>query len=189
MTQEQDLASYSGAADDFRAHYDQYYLGVIPRLLNQEAMFLAFLSMIAAVETLAGAYSPKGGTGERFREFIARYFPNPYNEHLDALWKFRNRMVHAFNPNPFLLVCHSSRMHMCKADDTVMLNAEDFYSDVVSASRAYFTELYTNLDLQRNFVARITADDGGRPYTRNVASSLGAQNPVAQQTHAARRES
>jgi hypothetical protein len=188
MTDTQDLSSYSGAADDFRAHYDQFYLGVIPRLLNQEAMFLAFLSMIAAVETLAGAYKPNGGTGERFREFVGRYFPKSYGDHLDALWKFRNRMVHAFNPHPFMLTCHSSRMHLCKADDTWMLNAEDFYSDVVSASRAYFGELYSNLDLQRNFVARITADDGGRPYTRQVASSIGAPTPAAQQTHAARRD-
>jgi hypothetical protein len=188
MTSTPDLSAYSNAAHDFRAHFDQFYLGVIPRLLNQEAMFLAFLSMLAAVETLAGAYKPSGGTGERFREFIGRYFPKTYSDHLDALWKFRNRMVHAFNPHPFILVCHSSRMHLCKADDMWMLNAEDFYSDVVSASRTYFADLYSDLDLQQRFVARITADDGGRPYTRQVASTLGGTIAPAGPTEAARQD-
>lgn len=179
MNDKLELNTYSDAAADFRRHFDQYYLGVIPRLLNQEGQFLAFVSMIAAIETLAGTFMPSGGTGERFRAFIGRYFPDPYEVHLEPLWKFRNRMIHSFNPSPFMIVCHSSRMHSQKADDTWVLNAEDFYADVVAGSREYFKELYTDLELQKRFVARILADDGGRPYTGQVMESVGAQTPVA----------
>lgn len=70
-----DWNALSNSAAEFRRHYDQYYLGVIPRLLNEEGMFLAFVSMLAAVESLAGTYAPTLGSGERFREFIKRYFP------------------------------------------------------------------------------------------------------------------
>ena len=53
-----DTQELSDVAAEFRRHFDQYYLGVIPRLLNERGLFLAFLSMLAAVESLAGTYMP-----------------------------------------------------------------------------------------------------------------------------------
>jgi hypothetical protein len=82
--------------------------------------------------------------------------------------------VHSFNPSPFLIVCHQSRMHLCEASGVRLLNAEDLYADVVGAARAYFTALYTDQDLQRRFSKRIAADDGGRPQSRQVIESVNA---------------
>jgi hypothetical protein len=65
----------SEVAAEFRRHFDQFYLGVIPRLLNEEGMFLAFVTMLTAIESLAGVYMPDHGTGERVRAFISAYFP------------------------------------------------------------------------------------------------------------------
>lgn len=166
----------SDVAAEFRRHFDQYYLGVIPRLLNEEGLFLAFLSMLAAVESLAGTYMPDQGTGERFRVFVSTFFPKSYDSHVDQLWKFRNRMIHSFNPSPFMILCRNSRMHLCDAKGVRMLNAEDFYADLVAASRAYFTALYSDLELQRRFVKRVTSDDGGRPLSHQVVESMGAKN-------------
>jgi hypothetical protein len=45
----------SQVAAEYRRHFDHYYLGVIPRLLTEEGAFLAFGSMITAIESLAGA--------------------------------------------------------------------------------------------------------------------------------------
>lgn len=169
-----DAQELSDVAAEFRRHFDQYYLGVIPRLLNEEGLFLAFLSMLSAVESLAGAYMPDQGTGERFRAFVATFFPKTYGSHMDQLWKFRNRMIHSFNPSPFMILCRNSRMHMCDASGTKMLNAEDFYADLVSAARAYFVTLYADLELQRRFGKRVTSDDGGRPISHQVVESVGA---------------
>jgi hypothetical protein len=172
MTDTQEL---SDVAAEFRRHFDQYYLGVIPRLLNDEGLFLAFVSMLAAVESLAGIYLPDQGTGERFKAFILAFFPKAYELHADQLWKFRNRMIHSFNPSPFTILCHNSRMHLCEAGGVRMLNAEDFYADVVTASRAYFGALYSDPDLQNRFGKRVTSDDGGRPITHHVVESVGAK--------------
>lgn len=175
MTDTQEL---SEVAAEFRRHFDQYYLGVIPRLLNEEGLCLAFLSMLAALESLAGTYMPDQGTGERFRAFVSTFFPKTYQSHVDQLWKFRNRMIHSFNPSPFMILCHNSRMHLCDASGVQMLNAEDFYADLVTASRAYFSALYSDLELQRRFVKRVTSDDGGRPIAHQVVESAGAKQSV-----------
>ena len=111
-----DTQEIDDVAAEFRRHFDQYYLGVIPRLLNDEGLFLAFLSMLAAVECLAGTYMPDDGTGARFKAFVSAFFPKTYQPHVDHLWKFRNRMVHSFNPAPFMILCHNSRIHLCEAD-------------------------------------------------------------------------
>jgi len=171
-----DTQELSDVAAEFRRHFDQYYLGVIPRLLNEEGLFLAFLSMLAAVESLAGTYMPEHGTGERFRAFVSTFFPKTYESHVDRLWKFRNRMIHSFNPSPFMILCRNSRMHLCDASGVRMLNAEDFYADLVTASRAYFSALYSDLELQRRFGKRVTSDDGGRPISHQVVESVGAKN-------------
>lgn len=167
-----DWNALSNSAAEFRRHYDQYYLGVIPRLLNEEGMFLAFVSMLAAVESLAGTYAPTLGSGERFREFIKRYFPTIYTPYAAPLWKFRNRMIHSFNPNPFAIVCHNSRMHLVEAGEARVLNAEDFYADTLTASRAYFTDLYTCTELQLNFEKRLNQEDGGLPKTSQIIETV-----------------
>ncbi|AXQ27274.1 hypothetical protein D0B54_00580 [Solimonas sp. K1W22B-7] len=163
-------------AADFRAHFDQYYLAVIPRLLNEDGLFLALLSMLTAVEALAGTYAPHLGTGERFRAFVSAYFPSLYGPFVESLWICRNKMVHSFNPGPFLLVCHQSRMHLVSASDVPMLNAEDFYADLIAASRSYFRALYLDPDLQRKFAKRMTEGDGGRPYTSHIIESVERRN-------------
>ena len=48
-------------------------------------MFLAFVSMLTAIESLAGAYAPDLGTGERFRAFISAYYPPTYAPLADQL--------------------------------------------------------------------------------------------------------
>jgi hypothetical protein len=170
-----DTHELSEVAAEYRRHFDQYFLGVIPRLLNDEGLFLGFLSMLAAVESLAGTYMPDQGTGERFRAFVAAFFPKTYQPHVDQLWKFRNRMIHSFNPSPFMILCRNSRMHLCDASGVHMLNAEDFYADLVVASRAYFTALYSDQELQRRFGKRVMSDDGGRPVSNQVMESVRAK--------------
>ena len=162
----------SVAAAEFRRHFDQYYLAVIPRLLNEEGKFLSFVAMLTAIEALAGASAPDDGSGERFRKFVSCYFPEIYSSLTSDLWAFRNRMIHSFNPSPFLIICHNSRMHLQLADDVVMLNAEDFYSDTLTAARGYFKDLYSVAALQERFSRRIAEAEGGRMQTGKIFENV-----------------
>lgn len=162
----------SVSAAEFRRHFDQYYLGVIPRLLNEEGKFLSFVAMLTAIESLAGASAPNDGSGDRFRNFVSTHFPDIYKPFAARLWKFRNRMIHSFNPSPFLIVCHNSRMHLQLADGTPMLNAEDFYADTLSASRSYFNDLYSSAALQECFRQRIAQDEGGHIHSGQIAELI-----------------
>ena len=98
--------------EEFRHHFDSMYIGAIPRLLDETGAFLAFSATLSAIDTLAGAWSPTMGTGERFRGFVKEFFEPELAERAEDLWRFRNLMVHAFNPGPFALVCNQSRLHL-----------------------------------------------------------------------------
>lgn len=62
--------------DEFRFHFDSMYIGGIPRLLDEAGAFLAFLTILTAVDALAGVWNPNMGSGERFKGFVAAYFPD-----------------------------------------------------------------------------------------------------------------
>ncbi len=171
-----DWEASSLIAAEFRRHFDKYYLAVIPRLLSEEGKVLASISMLTAIESLAGIYAPNAGSGQRFRDFISDYFPEIYEPFAIPLWKFRNRMIHSFNPNPFLVVCHNSRMHLKMAGDTPMLNVEDLYADTLTASRAYFTDLYSMPILQQNFQQRVAQDEGGYLFSAQIVETVSPDN-------------
>ena len=170
MDEPEDL---SVALVEFRQHFDRYYLGAIPKLLNEEGMFLAFISMLTAIETLAGLYRPSKDPGERFRAFLRAYFSETYHPLIDDLWRFRNLMVHAFNPMPFLIGCHQSRVHLVPIEGTRYLNAEDLYADLVAGSKKYFQAVYEEPALQEAFAKRVSEKGGGRPKTSTFFESVG----------------
>ena len=149
--------------DSYRQHFDAMYVGGIPGLLNDNGVFLSFLAVLTGTEALAGLYQPALATGERFRNFVAMYFPPEYAQHVNGLWALRNGIVHSFNPGPFGLTYHSSRMHLQSPQGHVLLNAEDFYAALVIAYKAYFAALANDRALQGAFMQRISAKDGGAP--------------------------
>ena len=169
MEEAEDL---SVALVEFRQHFDKYYLGAIPRLLNEEGLFLAFISVLTAIECLAGLYKPSKDPGDRFQDFLRAYFQEQYHPLARDLWKFRNLMVHAFNPMPFSIGCHQSRIHLAPLEGTRYLNAEDFYADLVAASRTYFQALYKDASLQEAFARRVSDKGGGRPKTNTFIESV-----------------
>jgi len=147
--------------EEFRHHFDDMYLGGIRLLLNEQGMFLAFLTMLTATEALAGAFAPHLDTGERFRLFVSRFFPEPLGARVAYIWQFRNLMVHSFNPGPFALVCNQSRLHLTAPFGIVTLNAEDFYAGLIKAADAYFETLDSDHELQTRFSRRLKDEDGG----------------------------
>jgi hypothetical protein len=163
------------AIDDFRSNFDAMYTGAIPRLLNDDGAFLAFLAVLTGTEALAGVFSPNLGPGERFRTFVARFYPKEFTELVEALWRFRNLMVHSFNPGPFALTFNQSRLHLTAPNGVVILNAEDFYASLVVAAGAYFRALANDESLQRNFARRLAEDNGGGIETHVMSRTSGVR--------------
>jgi hypothetical protein len=168
-------------AAEFRRHFDQYYLGVIPRLLNEEGVMLAFICLLTGIECLAGAFQPQKSTGDRFKEFITTFFSAPYHPIAGEMWQFRNLMIHAFNPSPFTIGCHQSKMHLLEIGVVWYLNVEDLYAEMVTSSRGYFTALYADLQLQANFSKRGTEKGGGRIVPIAFTESISPMDPLANQ--------
>ena len=149
--------------ETYRQHFDSMYVGGIPCLLNDNGAFLSFLAVLAGTEALAGLYQPDARTGDRFRAFVSSYFPKALAAHATDLWALRNGMVHSFNPGPFVLTHHQSRLHLQAPQGPTFLNAEDFYAALIAAAHSYFAELAVSPDLQASFVKRLSAKDGGAP--------------------------
>jgi hypothetical protein len=163
--------------DGYRAHFDTMYVGGIPHLLNEDGAYLAYLAIVSATDALAGLFSPAKPTGERFRLFVERYFPEDHRPYANRLWDLRNAIVHSFNPGPdFALTIHASRQHLKSPLGLVTLNAEDLFAALLIASRSYFESLLNDPQLQDNFQKRVAATDGGAPETFLVQ-----QHPRAQQ--------
>jgi hypothetical protein len=173
MTESVDTASQIA---EYRAYFDSIYIAGIPRLLNDDGAFLSFIAVVTGTDALAGLYAPTKSNGDRFREFVVRYYPDELHAHADNLWKLRNALVHCFHPGPFALTHHASWAHLRSQDGTIVLNAEDFYAVLLSASKAYFSELEKSGDLQRSFLKRISASDGG-------AMQVFAARPVSTLPH------
>ena len=162
-------SALSDEIDSYRCHFDFMYVGGIPRLLNEDGCFLAFLAILSATDALSGLFAPKAKPGERFRMFIEAYFPQDHRPFAEQIWQLRNAVVHSFNPGPhFALTFHTSRQHLKSPLGQVTLNAEDLFAALLTASRAYFDSIQNDSELQSNFQRRIASTDGGSLETYHV---------------------
>ncbi|MFH1737869.1 MAG: hypothetical protein ABIH23_02590 [bacterium] len=143
------------------ANFGRIYLGGIPSLLNDDGAFLSFICTLTAIETLGGFLSPTLGNGPRVKTFVQRYFPDPYPSQADVLWRLRNTAVHGFSPGPYKLIHHNSHLHLTQDGGLTVLNAEDFYATLVSASKRYFDDVAKDSALQKAFIERINDPETG----------------------------
>jgi hypothetical protein len=72
-----------------QGNFARIYLGGIPCVLNDDGAFLSFICCLTATEALGGFLNPKLKNGPRFKEFVRRYFPDPYPSQVDELWRLR----------------------------------------------------------------------------------------------------
>jgi len=143
------------------ANFSGIFIGGIPSLLNDDGAFLSFICSLTAVEALGGFLKPKEGNGARFKAFVKAYFADPYPSQVDALWKFRNAAVHGFSPGPYKLTHHNSHAHLTIDGGLTILNAEDFYAALVTASKRYFDAVAKDAALQASLVERANDPDTG----------------------------
>jgi hypothetical protein len=155
--------SHRAQVDEFRSYFGDIYLRAIPRLLDESGTYLAFLSMLSAIDALAGLLAPRLGSGVRFREFVNSYFPADLRGRREDLWEMRNLMIHAFNPGKFALVCGQPHTHLAPFGAATILNGENFYEALVAASAAFFDRLPEDEEMMDAFIKRVSARDGGAP--------------------------
>ena len=141
--------------------FSQIYLGGIPPIITDDSAYLSFVCVLVAVEALAGYRYKNKRPGKRFKSFVKAYFPDAYLEHVDELWDFRNKIVHAFSPEHFALTHHHSECHLSKTGNGIILNAEDFYGALLSAAQKYFAEVRSMPDLKEALIRRLRSSDGG----------------------------
>lgn len=137
-----------------QANFGRIYLGGIPSLLNNDGAFLSFICSLTAIEALGGFVSPRLRNGPRFKKFLTRYFPNPYQRQADRLWKLRNAAVHGFSPGPYKLTHHNSYLHLTTDGGLTVLNAEDFFATLVIAAKQYFDDVRSDTALQAALLER-----------------------------------
>jgi len=156
------MPSFNPEVERVFTSFSQIYLGGIPAIITDDSAFLSFVCVLTATEALAGYRYGEEKSGARFKRFVANYFPIPYREYADDLWEFRNAMVHAFSTGEFTLTHHRSELNLFKLpNDTVVLNAEDFYGALLSAAQAYFEEVRKTPELQDELLGRALSARGG----------------------------
>jgi hypothetical protein len=109
-----------------------------------------------AIESLGAFMKPRGKNRDRFKTCVQSYLPEPLRSQADELWEFRNAMVHAFSPGPYVLTHFNRNLHLTRhRDGRTVLNAEDFYEAMVKASERYFGALASDAQLQFAFIQRL----------------------------------
>jgi hypothetical protein len=142
-------------------NFNRAYLKGVRAMLNDEGAYLSFICVLTAIEALGGFLCPGSGNGPRFREFVRRYFPDPYPAQRNSLWSFRNAMVHGFSPGPYKLTHYHHELHLERDGGYTILNAEDFYDALASASKQYFSKLENDTALQAAFEERASDPKAG----------------------------
>jgi hypothetical protein len=137
--------------------FNDIILGGVPLLLRQnETAFLPFMCSVAAIDALSGYPYTTDKVGDRFKSFIKEYFPAYCGPHVDNLYLYRCRIPHNFSSAYFTLTHLNQSVHLQTSPigDTVLSDAE-FFADVASAARKFFSEVQTDATRQDAMNARL----------------------------------
>lgn len=152
----------------------------IQRCVEAGLSTAAFILLACLLDYLVGYYTNANATQARLADFVDRYFPDEYKEKNrpglpKMLWThFRCPLLHNFSleaspKNPrrrehgmaisqqrdldgygnLDIMPHPEYKHGC-----YILNLEDFFSDVLIASRRFFDETLTDARLRKNLFDR-----------------------------------
>jgi hypothetical protein len=140
------------------AGFKTIILGGVPILLQRnETAFLSFMCSLSALDALSGYRSSDNDVSKRYAQFIADYFPSPYQPHADDLYVLRCRMLHNFSPARFVLR-HAAPLDHLKHDASgvTMLSDEVFFHDLREGALLFFDEVSKDRTRQDTMNARLT---------------------------------
>jgi hypothetical protein len=149
--------THDTALDAAEQGFRQIYLSGVPHLLQRnETAFLAFLCIVAGIDTLAGYRYADKPDEERFAAFIVEYFPSEYQSHARKLYLFRCRMLHNSSPAYFTVTHASPSAHLQPSPigDTT-LDDGSFFAHFEIAAQKFFAELGASADRQQVMLNRL----------------------------------
>lgn len=105
-------------------NFSRIYLGGIPSLLNNDGAYLSFICSLSAIEALGGFLNSSLGNGKRFREFVERYFPDPYRSQAGCSLEAKKRRCPCIPNGTVQSNTHSGHLHLTQdRDGLTLLNA------------------------------------------------------------------
>lgn len=141
--------------DILRPHFERDVFGRIRRLMSPAAEggdpLLAFLFMACAIDYLAG-YRVGGETkGRDYINFIRDYFPASKYDPEGLYDSLRNGLVHMFTLKQkvytMVLTDNNPGLHLQVRNGQTVLNAQDFFADLVQAKDRFFSDVESSPDL------------------------------------------
>ena len=135
-------------------------------LRQNETAFLSFMCSLAAIDALAGYRYRTDRVGDRFKDFIADYFPFTYAQHAEKLYLLRCRMLHNFSPAYFTLAHANPALHLGTGSmGETVLSDDAFFADLSKAATKFFGEVQVDSDRQDVMNDRLlNIDKGGAVY-------------------------
>lgn len=133
----------------------------IKRASNGKSKMGAFILSSCFIEYLAGFRYGKETSGKDYKNFITNYFNGKYDP--EKLYKdLRCRLVHNYSEGgTYTFIDNHPELHKkITQDGKIVLNLEDFVSDIEAVLKLYFNELKSDnaifkLALDRYFLLNI----------------------------------
>ena len=131
--------------NEFRAHFEDWVLGPIDRLVPSYDALVGFIMMACAIDYLASFWwgeSTEGFVKKAYVGFIQNFFPQGRYDAEGLYASLRNGLVHLFTikGKKYALTHNHPELHL-KTDtkNQIILNAADFARDLRQATASYFT--------------------------------------------------
>ncbi len=144
-------AKFEWFKKQFRPHFDEWVIGPIKRLAPSNDALVAFILMSCAIDWLASFWwgeDTRNHVADAYRGFVDRYFLPQGRYDSDGLYgSLRNGLVHLFTikGGRYALKHNQPALHLRPGkDDLIILNCEDFCSDLIAAKDRYFDEVETD---------------------------------------------
>jgi len=117
---------------------------------------IVLISICCAIDSLSAYASGGGKVGNRFTNFIAKYFPNKYSGKEEKIYKaFRCDSVHGWNlQNSTISGNAKDPKHLSEPSGIIYISLYDFFNDLIKAFNNYLSDLKKDDDICNNLLKR-----------------------------------
>ncbi len=148
----------------FRPHFNEWVFSPIARLVSSDDALMGFIVMACAIDYLAGFWlgeSTVHKVRRAYTGFIDMYFPTGRYNASGLYESLRSGLLHMFTiENRTYALTHGRPDLHLRRDPygQIVLNAEDFLDDLISARERYFNDVEANPNLLDNAIVRYNRD-------------------------------
>lgn len=143
-------------SDILKPYFDKWIVKEIRFLLERQPLF-AFVVMSCAIDYLSSFMAGGRTNGGIYKKFIVDYFPGEKYNSIDIYHCLRCGLVHMFtiNDRKYVLTSGRSDLHLTVNENSQkILNAENFYEDLLFAANNFFDKAEKDPDLLQKCIDR-----------------------------------